>query len=94
MQKMNKKGLAGWSAMVLGFVVLIIVAVAGLSVLTNMKDTFTALSVEANATEDGIKGVTKITDFAPLIGIVVAIAIVIGILFGAFGGLLKGGSGI
>jgi hypothetical protein len=67
------------------------VAVAGLSVLSEMQGTFTADGVEYNATADGITGLTKITGFAPLIGIIAAISIVIGILFGAFGGLLKGG---
>ncbi len=89
----NKRGIAQWTGVVLGFVLLFIVTVAGLSVLTNMQSTFTTNSVEYNATGDAISGLTKVTDFAVLIGIVVAIAIVIGILFGAFGGFVGLGGG-
>ena len=46
-------------------------------------------SAEYNASGNGLAGVEKVTDFATLIGIIIAISIVIGILFGAFGGMLR-----
>ena len=85
----TKKGLAQYASTVLGFVLLIIIAVAGLSVLSEMQDTFGNTTAEYNASGKGVEGIEKITDFATLIGIIIAISIVIGILFGAFGGMLK-----
>lgn len=91
---MNKKGLMGYTTMVLGFVILFIVAVAGLSVLVEMQGTFEDATTEYNATGDAISGIEKITGFAPLIGIVLAIGIVLGILFGVFGSRVSGGGAI
>jgi type II secretory pathway component PulF len=75
-----KKGFMNYVPLVLGFVILAIVAVLGLSVLSSMSDTFVASSIEANATDNAVEGLVSVTDFMPLIGIVLAIVIVLGIL--------------
>ena len=48
---------------VLGLVMMVIIAVAGLAVLGEMKTTFTAGSAEYNATEKGVEGVSTILGF-------------------------------
>jgi hypothetical protein len=64
-------------------ITLVVVTVAlafGLQVLGDIKGDMTANSAEANATSDGITGLSKLTGKLPTIGLVLAAVVVIGIL--------------
>jgi len=87
-----KKGFTQYVPVILGFVVLAIITVLGLSVLSEMKGTFTENSTEYTATGNAITGLEKVTNFMPLIGIVVAIVIVLGIILGSL--MRRGSRGI
>ena len=63
--------------------VLVIVAITvalGLLVLANMQDTMTADSAAANATGEGIDGLAELASWLPIIALVIAAGIVIGIV--------------
>jgi len=80
----SKKGAIGLQdapALIITLVVIGIVASLGLTVLGDLEDTQTANSAEANATGDAIEGISSFTDLMPVIGIVVAIVIVLGVIF-------------
>lgn len=62
------------------FVVAGIFAAYGLKVMSDVKGTMTADSVEANATGDAITGVTKITTNFSTFGLIAAAVIIIGML--------------
>lgn len=68
------------------FVVVAIVLAFGLNILGDVKADFTASSAEANATQDAIEGVGALTGKLPLLGLVVAAALIIGILIKSFRG--------
>lgn len=68
-------------------ITLVVVTVAlafGLQVLGDIQDDMTASSAEANATADGIEGLSKLTGKLPTIGLVVAAVIIIAILVKGF----------
>jgi uncharacterized membrane protein len=92
--KKNKRGLAQWSGVAIGFGLLMIVAVIVIVVLSELQGTLTVDTAAYNATGDAITGATKLTDFAVLIGVVVAISIVVGVLFAGFGGLARRGGSL
>jgi hypothetical protein len=66
------------------FVVVGIVIATGLVVLGNYKTSLTTGSAEQNATSKAIEGIGKLADQLPTIGLALAAAIVIAIIFGAF----------
>lgn len=66
------------------FVVVGIVIAFGLNILADVQADFTASSAEANATQDAIDANVNVADKLPLLGLVVAAAIIIGVLLKAF----------
>ena len=63
--------------------ILVIVGITvtlGLLVLSNMQDTLTADSAAYNATSDGISGLAELSGWLPIIALVIAAGIVIGIV--------------
>ena len=68
-------------------ITLVVVTVAlafGLQVLGDIKGDMTANSAEANATADGITGLSKLTSKLPTIGLVLAAVVIIAILVRGF----------
>lgn len=68
-------------------ITLVVVTVAlafGLQVLGDVKGDMTAGSYEANATNDGIVGLSKLTGKLPTIGLVLAAVVIIAILVKGF----------
>ena len=68
-------------------ITLVVVTVAlafGLQVLGDIKDDMTTNSAEANATQDGILGLSKLTGKLPTIGLVIAAVVIIAILVRGF----------
>ena len=82
----SKKGMAigdlGPVALVVGIAVLIVAIVA--NILTDMNATQTADSYAANITTKGLTGMETIGNNVPTIALVVASAIVIGVLVRSF----------
>jgi hypothetical protein len=68
----------------ISFVVVGIVLAFGLSILGDVQSDFTANSEEANATQDAIDANASVASKLPLLGLVVAAAIIIGVLLSAF----------
>jgi type II secretory pathway component PulF len=66
------------------FVVTAIGLAFGLNVLSDIKSDFTANSVEANATQDAIEGVSKFTSKFGILATIVVAAIIIGVLYTYF----------
>lgn len=66
------------------FVVVGIVIATGLSVMSNYQTDLTVNSSEYNATGKAITGIGKLADQLPTIGLALAAAAVIGIIFGVF----------
>ena len=86
--QVNKKGQANplnfGVGLVIGFVVLFIVAVLGINVLANLRGTFTAGTTEFNAANNSVVGLSKLTDQATTIGVVIAVVIVLLLVLGVF----------
>lgn len=82
----NKKGvnLNALSGIAITLVVAGIVIALGLNIMGETQDEFTANTAEYNATGDAIDGVAKLSSKLPLIGLVVAAVVVIGLIVGAF----------
>ncbi len=85
----SKKGeLAGWSALLTGGAIAVLVAVMvvvfGLQFLTETQSTFTTNSAAYNATGDGITGLARFTDNIGLISLAIVLAVVIGLVVGLF----------
>jgi predicted RND superfamily exporter protein len=76
--------LSALSGVAITLVVAGIVIALGLNIMSETGDEFDANSYEANATDDAIEGVAKLSAKLPLIGLVVAAVIVIGLIVGAF----------
>lgn len=67
------------------FVVVGIVLAFGLSILADVKADFTSqTSAEANATQSAIDGAGELASKLPLLGLVIAAAIIIGVLLKSF----------
>ena len=81
----NKKGFALQQvpAVIIILVVIGIVVGLGSTVLDRMNDTQTADSYASNATLDSLEGLDDFSDFQPTIAIVIAAAVIIGIVTGA-----------
>ncbi len=82
MKMKNRKGLtlSQFGGLALAFVVVSIILSMGGEILTQIFDTQTALSYAANITQQGIDGVVVFGDWLPTIAVVVAAAVVIGII--------------
>lgn len=66
------------------FVVIAIVLAFGQNILADVKADFTAGSLEANSTGDGQTALDNVSEKLPLLGLVIAAAIIIGVLLKAF----------
>jgi hypothetical protein len=70
-----------------------IAAMIGLNVLDNVDNSFTAGSLEANASTDAKQGIANLTEQFPNIGLVVAAVVIIGLLVAGFAFAFRGGGG-
>lgn len=66
------------------FVVVGMVLAFGLSILSDVQGDFVVNSVEANATGEAIQANVTLAEKLPILGLVVAAAIIIGVLLKAF----------
>ena len=82
MKLKNRKGLtlSQFGGLALAFVVVSIILSMGGEILTQISDTQTALSAGKNITAKGLEGVIVFGDWLPTIAVVVAAAVVIGII--------------
>ena len=75
---------------------ILIIAIAGIiasftsTVLTDFQADQTADGYAYNSTENALKGIDKITSQFSNLGLVLIVAIIVGVLFFAFGGMMKG----
>ena len=74
------------SAYALAFAVVAVVLGVGATILSQIQTTQTENTVAYNATGYGITGVSTLADWLPIIAVIVAAAIVIGIIVMAFRG--------
>lgn len=72
------------SSMVLVFVVAAVIIGIGGTVLTSVQGTQTANGIAYNATGEGLSGITTFGEWLPTIAVIVAAAIVIGIIVSMF----------
>ena len=70
----------------IAFVVVGIVLSFGLNILSDVRADFTANSLEANATTSAMTANANVADKLPLLGLVIAAAIIIGVLLKSFRG--------
>lgn len=70
----------------IAFVVVGIVLSFGLNILSDVRADFTAGSLEANATTSAMTANANVADKLPLLGLVIAAAIIIGVLLKSFRG--------
>ncbi len=80
----GKKGLLGSANLIIGFVVLAIVAAVGALVIQNVQNTLTAGTAAANVTRDTLTGFNNFASLLPVVGIVLAAALILGLIFLAF----------
>ena len=74
------------SAYALAFVVVAVILGVGATILTQVQTTQTAATTAYNATGYGITGVGTLSQWLPIIAVIVAAAIVIGIIVQSFRG--------
>lgn len=87
----SKKGMAGFSGFAVELGILVItVAIIGV-VVVSVRDTQTQNSIGWNISNNGASGVTQLSTFFVVIGIVGAAVVVLSLLRG-FGGAAGGGS--
>ena len=70
----------------IAFVVVGIVLSFGLNILSDVRADFTTGSLEANATTSAMTANANVADKLPLLGLVIAAAIIIGVLLKSFRG--------
>lgn len=78
-------------AAVLIIVLIAVTAVVGVRINAQLQTGYSAGNAVYDAAANSTLGIQQITSQLSLIGLIVAMAIVIGILFGAFGGMFRGG---
>ena len=79
----NKKGTAAFGLLQVGVLALVVVGILlaiGMNVTSTVGTTFTANSLEANATADANEGLSKISGFMPVLGIVIAAVAVLALV--------------
>lgn len=74
---------------VLGIGVAILIAAFVALILDNVNDTFTADSFEDNITDTGLETLDDMTDLIQPLGLVMIAVVIIGVLLGAFGGVMR-----
>jgi hypothetical protein len=74
------------SGIALAFAVIAIVLGVGATILAQVQTTQDSLTIAYNATGYGLTGVSTISQWLPIIAVIVAAAVVIGIIVSAFRG--------
>ena len=83
----TKKGqLGGLPAAFVGIVVALLIAAFGALILSNVGDTMTPASAEANITAAGVTTISDMADLVAPLGVVLVAAVIIGVLMYSFGG--------
>ena len=80
----NKMDLKDLFGVAVTFVALGVLITFGLNVQTDVRDDFTANSVEYNASQNAIQANTNVASKLPILGTIVIAAIVVGVLIKAF----------
>ena len=73
------------SGVAVTLVVVGIVIALGLNIMTDTQEEFDENSEAWNATGEAIEGTAKLSSYLPLIGLVVASVVIIGLLISGFG---------
>ena len=78
----NKKGLTvgQFGGLALAFVVVAVIISVGADILTQIHDGQTALSTARNITLEGLDGMTTLGEWLPTIAVIIAAAVVIGVI--------------
>lgn len=84
--KMNKKGftLQQLAPIAISFVVIAIVLGIGATVVEDVQDTQTENATAYNASGSGLEAIDTLSNWLPTIGVIVAAAVVIGIIVAYF----------
>jgi len=72
--------LGTWKSWVLGFVVIAIIIGISATILSQVQSTQTLNSVAYNATGSGLTGIDTFADWLPTIAVILAAAVVIGVI--------------
>ena len=81
----GKKGInAGTQAALIGFAVMIVVAVVGTLIVQNINDSVAANTAARNVTTQGLGGFQNFAQLIPIVGTVLIAVVVISLLVGAF----------
>ena len=92
MRKINKKGqVGGLAGNVLSLGIAAIVLVLVLVITQELRDTQTTTTEAWEAANQTVAGLGTFGDFWTIIVLAIVAAVVIGIIFGAFGGLVRRG---
>jgi len=76
--------LSQFSTYVLAFVIIAVIIGIGGTILTEIQSTQTTSSIPYNATESGLEGVETFGNWLPTIAVIIAAAVVIGIIVNYF----------
>ncbi len=76
-----------YAPVAIAFVLVGVVLSVGADILDNVDDSFTANTTAAVSVGNATLGIAELSEWLPIIGLVVAAGLVIGILFGAFSGI-------
>lgn len=76
-----------YAPIAIAFVLIGVVLGVGADILDNVDDSFTANTTAAVAVGNASLGIAELSEWLPIIGLVVAAGLVIGILFNAFSGI-------
>ena len=79
---------------VLAIVFVALVAVVGVKINTQLQSGESSTSNVYLAAENSTAGINQITSQLTLVGLIVIMAVVIGVLWSSFGGVFRGGGGI
>lgn len=93
MNKRYKRGLslaAGASAVLL-IIIIAITAVVGVRINAQLQSGYSAGNAVYDAAQNSTLGIQQITSQMTLVGLIVVMAIVIGLLWSSFGGMMRGG---
>ena len=89
LSKIGKKGrydIGSLPSIGIAFIIIGIVLGAGALVLSKFNDKLTAGSIQSQAVLNASEGIKEVSEFLPTIGIIVAIAVIIGIVMFSLGG--------
>ena len=92
----SKKGLSLGAApgAVMLLVMIALISVVGVKINTQLQSGYSAGNAVYDAAQNSTLGIAQITSNLTLVGIIVIMAIVIALLFAAFGGQMRGSGGL